>query len=208
MINSTVSHSEHAQTCEPLAEVTGIILAGGRGSRMGGEDKGLMMLNGLPLYQHVQQRLQPQVARICISANRNIERYQQSGQTVFSDTLAGFAGPLAGMLTALHAIHSEWALFTACDTPFIPLLLAKRLWQEKGDASAVWTQSNGRDHPTVCLVHRSQAEHLERFLQRGDRKLMLFFQTIEAHAVSFNEDPRAFININTPDDLRSWQQDS
>lgn len=194
------------RTLAPLAEITGVILAGGRGSRMGGEDKGLMLLKGVPLWQHVLQRLQPQSGQVFISANRNIEHYQQSGLPVVTDTISGFAGPLAGMLAALRAIDSEWAVFTACDTPFIPQDLVERLWRQKGEAKAVWARSNQRDHPTVCLLHRSLAEPLENFLQDGDRKLMLFMQQIAAHAVDFDDYPQAFININTPEDLRSWQE--
>ena len=194
------------QIALPFSEVTGVILAGGRGRRMGGEDKGLMMLNGLPLYQHVLQRLQPQVAGICISANRNIERYQQSGFPVISDAFTDFAGPLAGMLAALRTINSQWAVFVSCDTPFIPPNLVAGLWQKRGEADAVWVRSAGRDHPTLALVHRRVADRLEQFLIRGDRKLMLFMQEISAKPVNFDDDHANFININTPDDLRSHNE--
>ncbi|MCU5773469.1 molybdenum cofactor guanylyltransferase MobA [Erwiniaceae bacterium BAC15a-03b] len=186
------------------AEITGVILAGGRGSRMGGEDKGLMQLNGLPLYQHVLQRLQPQVASVCISANRNLASYQLSGLPVISDAFPGYAGPLAGMLAALRFINNDWALFAACDTPFIPHNLAERLWQQKGEADAVWARSDERDHPTLALIHCRVADRLTDFLTRGDRKLMLFLQEIAAKAVIFPDDRQSFININTPDDLRSY----
>lgn len=189
-----------------FAEVTGVILAGGRGSRMGGEDKGLMMLNGLPLYQHVLQRLQPQVSTICISANRNITRYQQSGFPVISDTVTDFAGPLAGMLAALRTIPSQWAMFVSCDTPFIPPTLVAGLWENRGTADAVWVRSAGRDHPTLALVNRRIADRLEIFLNRGDRKLMLFMRQITSNPVIFDDDNANFININTPDDLLSWHE--
>lgn len=197
----------HAPTPIKIADVTGVILAGGRGSRMGGEDKGLMMLNGLPLYQHVLQRLQPQVATLCISANRNTESYQQSGFPVIADTFPGYAGPLAGMLAALRFINSSWALFASCDTPFLPPDLAKRLWQQKGEANAVWVRNGERDHPTLALVHRCVADPLADFLHRGDRKLMLFLQQIAAKAVIFADDPQSFTNINTPDELRSYGEE-
>ncbi len=195
-----------AQTTIALTDVTGIILAGGRGSRMGGEDKGLMMLNGQPLYQHVLQRLQPQVATVCISANRNQARYQQSGFPVISDHIPEYAGPLAGMLTALQAITTPWALFVSCDTPFIPQHLAQQLWQQRGSASAVWVRNADRDHPTMTLIHRQAIEKLRDFLQRGDRKLMLFLAEIDAKAVIFSDDPLFFTNINTLEDLQNYQE--
>lgn len=197
-----------AQTTIALTEVTGIILAGGRGSRMGGEDKGLLMLNGQPLYQHVLQRLQPQVATVCISANRNQTRYLQSGFPVIADSIPDYAGPLAGMLAALQSVKTSWALFVSCDTPFIPWHLAQQLWQQRGEASAVWVRNADRDHPTMALIHRQAIEPLEAFLQRGDRKLMLFLSGIDAKPVFFNDDPQCFANINTPGDLHHYQENN
>ncbi|MGB9096332.1 molybdenum cofactor guanylyltransferase MobA [Erwinia sp.] len=172
---------------------------------MQGGDKGLVMLHGKPLYQHVLAILQPQVTQVLISANRHTERYQQSGCDVFADTFSGFAGPLAGMLTALKRINTEWAIFASCDTPFLPANLVSQLWQGKEDrAKVAWVQSGERDHPTLALVHRSLAPQLEAYLQRGDRKLMFFLQEMGGKAVNF-EDERAFININTPEDLALFQ---
>lgn len=195
-----------AQSTGALAEVTGVILAGGRGSRMGGEDKGLVMLNGQPLYQHVLQRVQPQVATVCISANRNQTRYLQSGFPVIADSIPGYAGPLAGMLAALEAVTTPWALFVSCDTPFIPCHLAQQLWQQRGSASAVWVRNADRDHPTIALIHRQASEPLADFLQRGERKLMLFLASIDAKSVIFTDDSRCFTNINTLDDLHHYQE--
>lgn len=185
--------------------VTGIILAGGKGTRMKGEDKGLILLNGKPFYQHVFACLQPQVAVVAISANRHQECYQQSGCDVFSDTLTGFAGPLAGMLSALHHIRTEWAVFASCDTPFLPQDLVKKLWQGKGQANIAWVRSHDRDHPTLALMHKSVASQLEEYLQRGDRKLMFFMREMAGNAVVF-EDDQAFVNINTPEDLAAFQE--
>lgn len=195
-----------AQSTGALAEVTGVILAGGRGSRMGGEDKGLVMLNGQPLYQHVLQRVQPQVATVCISANRNQTRYLQSGFPVIADSIPGYAGPLAGMLAALQAVTTPWALFVSCDTPFIPCHLAQQLWQQRGSASAVWVRNADRDHPNIALIHRQAIEQLADFLQRGERKLMLFLASIDAKPVIFTDDSRCFTNINTLDDLHHYQE--
>ncbi|QEW34202.1 molybdenum cofactor guanylyltransferase MobA [Erwinia billingiae] len=188
-----------------VEDVSGVILAGGRGARMQGEDKGLVMLNGKPLYQHVLATLQPQVAQVCISANRHHQRYQESGCEVFADTLTGFAGPLAGMLAALQRISTNWAVFASCDTPFLPRNLVSQLWQGKNaEAKAAWVRCAERDHPTLALVHRSLAPQLEEYLQRGDRKLMVFLTEVGGSAVNF-DNQQAFINLNTPEDLALFQ---
>lgn len=184
-----------------LTSVTGVILAGGRGSRMGGKDKGLVLYHGKPLYQHVLARLQPQVGKIYISANRHLSIYQQSGLKVITDTLPDFPGPLAGMLTALYSINSDWAAFVPCDTPEIPGDIIWRLWQQKGNASIVWARTAERDHPTIALIHTQVATSLATFLARGERKVMLFLRQAGGHSVLFEDDPSAFANINHPEDL-------
>lgn len=184
-----------------MTEVTGIILAGGRGSRMGGEDKGLVLYREKPLYQHVLARLQPQVGEIYISANRSLHLYQQSGLPVIVDTLPDFPGPLAGMLAALRKIKSEWAAFIPCDTPSVPADVVWQLWQKKGDAPLVWARTTERDHPTVALVHISVADELAAFLAKGERRVMQFLSQAGGHSVLFADDVDAFMNINRPEDL-------
>lgn len=188
-----------------MTRLTGVILAGGQGSRMAGLDKGLMLLNGLPLYQHVLQRLRPQVDIVMISANRNIDSYQLSGCEVIKDSLQGYQGPLAGMLSALQAATTDWVTFCACDTPFIPMNYVAELWQQKADAPAVWSRSIIRDHPTLSLVHRSLIPALEASMQSGDRRLMKFMAQHNGHAVLLQESERAFRNFNTPDDLQNGE---
>lgn len=184
-----------------LTTVTGVILAGGRGSRMGGEDKGLVLYRGKPLYQHVLTRLQPQVGKVCISANRSLPLYQQSGLPVIVDTLPDFPGPLAGMLAVLREIESEWAAFIPCDTPLVPADVVWQLWQKREDAPVVWARTADRDHPTVALVHRSVAEKLAAFLAQGERRVMQFLCQAGGHSVLFADDDGAFANINRPEDL-------
>ena len=184
-----------------MTSVTGIILAGGRGSRMEGKDKGLVLYHGKPLYQHVLARLQPQVGKVCISANRNLSIYQQSGLPVIADSLPGFHGPLAGMLAALEKIETEWAVFVSCDTPLLPQDLVSRLWQAKQKYPAVWARSAGRDHPALALIHISQLQALTSFLAQGERKLMFFLHQVGGHSVCFDDCPEAFININYLQDL-------
>lgn len=185
-----------------MTALTGVILAGGQGRRMGGEDKGLLLLQGEPLYQHVLRRFRPQVNIVLISANRNIDRYQLSGCQVVSDSLPDYPGPLAGMLSGLRHSPSEWVAFCACDTPWIPDDFVVRLWQSKANAPAVWVKSSLRDHPALALVNRSLADDLEAWLLSGERRLMRFLRESGGHAVTFTDPESAFRNINTPNDLR------
>lgn len=191
-----------------MTALTGVILAGGQGRRMGYEDKGLLLLQGEPLYQHVLRRFRPQVNIVLISANRNIDRYQLSGCQVVCDSLPDYPGPLAGMLSGLRHSPSEWVAFCACDTPWIPEDFVARLWQNKTGAPAVWVKSSLRDHPALALVNRSLADDLETWLLSGERRLMQFLRESGGHAVTFTDPESAFRNINTPDDLRDEERTS
>jgi molybdopterin-guanine dinucleotide biosynthesis protein A len=184
-----------------MTAFTGVILAGGQGSRMGGQDKGLLMLQGEPLYQHVLRRFRPQVNIVLISANRNIDRYQASGCQVVTDSMPDYPGPLAGMLSGLRHSKTEWVAFCACDTPWLPDDFVARLWQQRGNAQAVWVKSSQRDHPALALVNCALADDLEAWLLRGERRLMQFLREYGGHAVAFSDPESAFRNINTPDDL-------
>lgn len=188
-----------------LTEVTGVVLAGGRSTRMGGQDKGLIELNGLPLFEHVIRKLAPQVNDVVISANRNRAKYQSVGLTVLSDTLPDHPGPLAGMLSLIKQLHSEWFLFCPCDTPNIPEDLASRLWEQKGDASALWVNDGERDHPTIALLHKKLTAPLESYLASGERRVMVFLREVGGHAVLFPNQKQNFVNINSPEDLAQWE---
>ncbi|KAF6660882.1 MULTISPECIES: molybdenum cofactor guanylyltransferase MobA [Pantoea] len=185
-----------------MTALTGIILAGGQGRRMGGLDKGLVQLDGRPLYQHVLERLRPQVDIVMINANRNIDRYQLSGCRVIEDVFDDYPGPLAGIYSALIAIEGEWAVFCSCDTPAIPLNFVEKLIHQRREAPAVWVRSQTRDHPTLALIHRDMAKALFDYLQAGERRLMQFLRDHGGHAVVLDDDESAFRNINTPDDLK------
>lgn len=187
--------------------LTGIILAGGQSSRMGGHDKGLLLLEGIPLYQHVLTRLASQVDNILINANRHHEHYQQSGYPVIGDINRQFAGPLAGVYTGLTIMETEWALFAPCDVPALPLNLVSRLQQHIGHHPAAYATDGERDHPTLLLINKSQTQWLEAFLSKGERKLMRFLNHIDAQPVSFSDQPQAFRNLNTPEELAGWQED-
>lgn len=186
--------------------IIGVVLAGGKASRMGGKDKGLQVLNGMPLWQHVAQRLRPQTQSLAISANRSLEAYRTSGLPVIQDMLPDYPGPLAGMLAVIQQSRGEWFLFTPCDTPFIPLALAERFWQMKANAPVVWAYDGDRDHPAVSLIHRSVIPSLEHYLYDGERRVMLFLQQMKGHRVDFSDTKQAFININTMEDLSNMQE--
>lgn len=186
--------------------ITGVILAGGQATRMGGYDKGLLALNGLPLYQHVLARLRKQVDEIIINANRNLPVYQQSGYRVISDLKNGFSGPLAGILTGMYTATSEWIVFVPCDVPELPQDLVKRLWEGRKGKNAAYATDGKRGHPTLLLINRCLLKPLENYLDHGDRKLMIFMERIEATPVSFSDQPEAFRNLNFPEDLTSLQR--
>ncbi|WP_071825926.1 molybdenum cofactor guanylyltransferase MobA [Phytobacter massiliensis] len=187
-------------------EVTGVVLAGGKGRRMGGADKGLLNLQGEPLWRHVASRLRTQLGRIIISANRHQEIYQASGMKVITDSMIDYPGPLAGMLAVFQQDEAEWFLFCPCDTPFIPQNLVDRLKTQRKNAPAVWVHDGERDHPTIALMHRSVQPVLQEYLQSGERRVMVFLRLIGGHAVDFSDFKDAFVNINTPEELDRWEQ--
>jgi len=186
--------------------VTGVVLAGGKASRMGGQDKGLLQLKGKPLWQHVADRLSSQVSHVVISANRNLDIYRASTLPVISDTLSDFPGPLAGMLSVMQQSPDEWFLFCPCDTPHIPADLAERLQKNLQHAPAVWVHDGERDHPAIALVHRAVVPLLQEYLASGERRVMVFMRQAGGHAVDFGDVKTAFANVNTPDDLAHWQE--
>ena len=187
------------------SQITGVVLAGGKASRMGGQDKGLMLLNGKPLWQHVADRLLPQVSRIVISANRNLPIYQASGLPVIADTLSDYPGPLAGILSVMQQTPDEWFLFCPCDTPFIPEYLAKRLEDKRLQAPVVWVHDGERDHPAIVLIHQSLTAEIKAYLARGERRVIVFMREAGGHSVDFSDMKAAFHNMNTLEDLQQNQ---
>ena len=188
-----------------VSNICGVILAGGKASRMGGIDKGLQSLNGKPLWLHVADALRRQVATLAISANRNLDIYQSSGYPVYQDQLPGFPGPLAGMLSVMQQSQAEWFLFCPCDTPFIPANLVERFLSSAADAPVVWAHDGERDHPAVALLHRRLIAPLEDYLAAGERRVMVFLRQSEGHAVDFSDLKSSFININTIEEIIKHQ---
>lgn len=189
------------------AKITGVVLAGGQGSRMGGRDKGLVSLKGRALFLHVLETLRPQVNQLVISANRHTDIYQQAGVPVITDSLPDYQGPLAGMLAVMEAVESEWFLFSPCDTPNIPSNLLTFLWSGLNDPAvlAVWVNDGERDHPGIALVHQSVKVALRDYLLAGERRVMQFLRSIGGRAVVFDRSRDQFANINTLNDLYDWQ---
>ncbi|MGX5088801.1 molybdenum cofactor guanylyltransferase MobA [Enterobacter sp. UPMP2052] len=187
-------------------EIIGVVLAGGRATRMGGKDKGLQLLNGKPLWQHVADALAGQVSARVLSANRHIDIYQRSGLPVYQDTLADYPGPLAGMLSVMQQDRGEWFVFCSCDTPFIPACLVERMVQQRGDSRVVWAHDGERDHPTIAMIHRSLIPALQDYLAAGERRVMVFMRQSGGHSVDFSDLKSAFVNVNTLEDLQTMQE--
>lgn len=180
------------------------LLAGGRGERLGGQDKGLVELDGQPLVAHCIARLQPQVNEIMISANRNTDRYATFGHRVITDPIDNYAGPLAGLLAVMQATTHPLILLAACDSPFLPPDLAARLTAALAgcDEAVAVVESGGRMQPVFACVPCSAEASLTDYLAAGGRKIMTWYSAIGFIPVPF-ADADAFANINTPADLEA-----
>jgi molybdopterin-guanine dinucleotide biosynthesis protein A len=185
------------------ARITGIVLAGGRGRRMGGVDKGLVAFGDRPLVAHVIERLAPQVGPIVVNANQNVERYAAFGVPVVSDAVGGFAGPLAGLHAGLGAITTEFAVTAPCDSPFLPADLVERLAAAlcERDAQLAVAKTFDQPHPVFALTRRSVHAHLAAFLDAGGRKIDAWYATLAVVEVAFDDEASAFRNINTAEEL-------
>jgi molybdopterin-guanine dinucleotide biosynthesis protein A len=194
-----------AISCLPKPSITGVILAGGLGRRMGGVDKGLQLLDGRPLIRHVAERLAPQVDRLLINANRSHEQYATLGYPLINDVISGFAGPLAGLHAALAAAETTLVATAPCDSPYLPLDLVDGLLaglQAKGADLAI-ASAGGRIHPVFCLCRATLRDELEHYLQSGGRKVAMWCAEMGAVEVDFSNQPEAFSNFNTLADLKN-----
>jgi molybdopterin-guanine dinucleotide biosynthesis protein A len=183
--------------------VTGVVLAGGQGRRMGGVDKGLQLLHGKPMVAAVLARLAPQVNEIVINANQNLGTYEGFGHRVVPDAIGGFAGPLAGLHAGLGAARHPLALTAPCDSPFLPLDLLSRLRKALGENDLAVAKTGDQVHPVFSLVRVSVLDHLSKFLATGGRKIDAWYSTLEVIEVAFDDEADAFRNINTRDELNS-----
>jgi molybdenum cofactor guanylyltransferase len=191
--------------------ISGLILAGGRGSRMGGVDKGLQDYRGLPLARHALLRLAPQVGKVMLNANRNLATYRKMGIPVWPDEVEDFPGPLAGMMAGLAHCETPYMVTVPCDTPNFPLELVERLASAlaEGGAEMAVACTRGTDklltQPVFCLMNISLAERLRAFVARGERKTGLWAHESRAARVVF-DDEAAFFNINTLGELEQSQR--
>ncbi len=187
-----------------LPGVTGLILAGGRGSRMQSADKGLLLLDGQTLIERVLQRVRPQCASIMISANRNLPTYQLLGVDVVSDLRADFPGPLAGIEAGLSHASTDWVFVTPCDLPYVPNDAAKRLLEAAlaHETTAAFAYTSATQHTAVCLLHSSLLPALAASLDAGQYRLRRWFDHIHALPLLFENDT-AFANLNTHGDLKA-----
>ena len=182
--------------------VTAIVLAGGKGTRMGGVDKGLQPLRGRPMVEWVLERLSPQVGEIIINANQNTEKYEHYGHRVVRDEIAGFAGPLAGLHAGLKFAKHPRVVTVPCDSPFLPSDLVSRLEGALHEKDLAVAKTGDQPHPVFSLMKREVRESLEAFLAAGGRKIDAWYAALKVVEVSFDDQADAFRNINTLDELR------
>ncbi len=195
------------------SEITGLVLAGGRGSRMGGADKGLQNHRGLPLALHALLRLQPQVGHAMINANRNLAAYDSMGVPVWPDPLADYPGPLAGLLAGLEHCETPYLVSVPCDTPDFPADLVERLSlalqaEDAEIAMAATRDDHGhgglQPQPVFCLLRASLIDSLVAFLQGGQRKIDRWTAQHRCATAVF-DDAAAFFNANTAAELQRLQ---
>lgn len=190
-------------------QISALILAGGRGSRMGHVDKGLQPFRGMTMAGHVLERLKPQVGAVAINANQNLDAYRAFDLPVWPDETTGFAGPLAGLEAGLRHCDAPYLLTAPCDSPFVPLDLAERLFSalagQDADLALAVTQEGARKqpHPVFCLVKTSLLPVLSQYLLDGGRKMDGWYAGLKVAEVLF-DDSDAFRNINTLDELHSY----
>ncbi len=183
--------------------ITGVLLAGGQGNRMGGVDKGLVPLAGRPMAAHVLARLAPQVDEVIINANQNADAWAAFGYPVFGDEIGGYAGPLAGLHAALSRAKYALVATAPCDSPFLPDDLVARLAAALHAAGADLAVARTFDQPqpVFCLCRRELAAHLGDFLAAGGRKIDRWYSSLKVEEVPFDDDEAAFRNINTREEL-------
>ncbi len=194
----------------PTHDITGLVLAGGRGSRMGGVDKGLQNHRGIPLALHALLRLQPQVGELMVNANRNLGAYEAMGTPVWPDALPDYPGPLAGLLAGLERCETPYLVSVPCDTPDFPTDLVARLADamtaEGAEIAMAATREAGelRPQPVFCLLESRLMESLVAYLQSGERKIDRWTARHRCAVVAF-DDPAAFANANTIEELQRLQ---
>lgn len=184
-----------------IPQITGVILAGGKGRRMGGQDKGWLELHGRPLVEHLLTALRPQVATVLINANRHQARYRQYGYPVISDTLLDYQGPLAGFAAAMQAVSSAYLVTVPCDAPYFAADGVQRLWNalQTQQAELAVAHDGTRLQPVHALLPVRLLPSLQAFLAQGGRKVDLWYAQHSMALADFSDSPRMFMNSNTPE---------
>ena len=186
----------------PRNRITGVVLAGGRARRMGGQDKGLIDLAHKSMIEHAVSIFRPQVGALIISANRNARRYERFGCPVITDAMAGYLGPLAGMVSGMQYATTPYIAVVPCDSPFIPRNLVERLYvaMEETEADISVAHDGARMQPVFALLRTSLRMSIVDFLEGGDRKIDLWYAGHKTVLADFSDRPEIFLNANTPEE--------
>ncbi len=189
-------------------QITGVVLAGGLGRRMGEQDKGLVVFNKKPLIEHIITSLQPQCASLIINANRNIDTYSQYGFAVASDLHSGFQGPLAGIAASMRACNTEWIITVPCDGPHVhkDYVERMRLALLEGAGQIAVARDQHRLQPVYALISADLVLDLEAYLRSGERKIDRWYQQYNLIEVDFSYNAAMFENFNTPEQLNAALQ--
>lgn len=183
--------------------MTAIVLAGGRASRMGGMDKGLIPIAGRPMIEHVLERILPQAEAVVISANRHLDAYRRYGWPVVADADGDYLGPLAGVLAGMHAANTPFVLTVPCDAPRLPDDLLPRLWRalHAGHARIALAHDGTRAQRAFLFMRRDLQDSIGEYLDSGERSIERWLVKTAATEVDFSDHPGAFFNVNTQDDV-------
>ncbi len=196
-------HGNHANN----GDISGLILAGGLARRMNGQDKGLILFRDKSMVKHIAQALSPQCDYLFINANRNIGDYEKLGYPVIPDHINGFQGPLAGMLSGLHHISTQWLITAPCDGPFMTADYVQKMQQAvaENQTQIAIAACHDRQQPVYALIHRALMESLQTFLDSDQRKIDRWYAQHEHTIVDFSTTPQMFKNINTPEQLQALE---
>lgn len=191
-----------------ILRVSGIILCGGQGRRMQGRDKGWIDVSGRPMIERVVDRFKPQVSELLINANRNIDQYRRFNLPILTDTITGYQGPLAGILSGLNVCENDYLACVPCDCPFFPLDLVARMvsLQAEADAEIVSVSDGDRTHPVFALIHTKLKNSLEEYLNSGQRKIDRWYAQHCYQVLEYKHSAHCFANINTPEQLEKTNE--
>jgi molybdopterin-guanine dinucleotide biosynthesis protein A len=197
------------ETVLPRKEITGVILAGGRAQRMGGIDKGLILLNGRPMVERVIATLRAEVDNLLINANRNLEQYAAFGYPVIPDIMDGYLGPLAGIASGMRAAGTRYIVVAPCDSPLIACNLVQHLYETliREDADISVAHDGERMHPVFALMRRDLLPDLLDYLNAGQRKIDRWYAQHRQAVAYFRDQPEAFRNVNSPEERAELESD-